>query len=256
MSADLTALYAAVRGRVSDLLREVGDEGAATPVPLCPGWSVHDVVSHLVGACADVLDGNLEGVATDAWTAAQVDKRRDATVADLVAEWDEKGGQVGAMLPAFPGRAGSQVLVDASTHEADIRHALGRPGARDGANWDVGADFVVRVIIDPTFSAQGLGPVEITAGTQRWLAGGGSGDAVVNAEVLMASVLSPPTEEPERGPAVGSLLSEPFELVRALTGRRSLAQVAAMKWDGVDARAYAEAAVAYPFSPAPADVDE
>src|SRR5438132_399041 len=80
--------------------------GAA--VPTCPRWTVHDVVAHLTGVCADILTGNLEGVATDPWTEAQVSSRKNRTMAELVEEWNELGPQVEAITAAFPGRAAEQ----------------------------------------------------------------------------------------------------------------------------------------------------
>ena len=80
------ALYADGRGRISDLVSGLGEEAAA-PVPACPQWSVHDVVAHLTGVCADILAGNIAGVATDPWTDAQVCARRDRSVEEVLAEW-------------------------------------------------------------------------------------------------------------------------------------------------------------------------
>src|SRR5690349_1912685 len=94
-------VYAEGRRRVSALVRDLPPERADLPVPGCPQWRVKDVVSHLTGICADVLAGNIEGVATDPWTAAQVDARRDRSIAEIVAEWDEIAPQVEAIAAQF-----------------------------------------------------------------------------------------------------------------------------------------------------------
>lgn len=127
---DVGAVYAEGRERVSGLVAELDVAGAATVVPACPAWSVKDVLAHLTGICADIMAGNIEGVATDPWTAAQVDARRSATIGEVVAEWNEVAPQVEAMAAGF-GPAGHQWVGDFATHEHDVRGALGRPGARD-----------------------------------------------------------------------------------------------------------------------------
>jgi len=45
--------------------------------------------------------GNLDGVATDPWTAAQVDARRDQPLAAILDEWEVNDPQVEALGDAF-----------------------------------------------------------------------------------------------------------------------------------------------------------
>ena len=98
--------------------------------PATPEWRVRDLLAHLVGVTADATNGRLEGVATDPWTAAQVDARRDASITEILAEWDDYGPQFEGALVALPHAIGGQAVFDAVTHEADMRHALARPGER------------------------------------------------------------------------------------------------------------------------------
>lgn len=70
---DVAAAYAGCRARITDLARWLDEPQAATTVPTCREWSVHDVVAHVTGIVDDALAGRLDGVATDPWTAAQVD---------------------------------------------------------------------------------------------------------------------------------------------------------------------------------------
>ena len=74
--------------------------------------------------------GNLDGVGSDPWAAAQVERSRERTCEELLAEWDEHGPVVDEMAAQF-GRAAGQLLSDATTHEHDVRGALGAAGARD-----------------------------------------------------------------------------------------------------------------------------
>ena len=75
--------YAGVRARVCDVLEAAGPDVGSRPTPATPEWTVHDVLAHLVGVADDVLNGRLDGAATDPWTANQVDLRRKMTVAEL-----------------------------------------------------------------------------------------------------------------------------------------------------------------------------
>src|SRR3954468_2500593 len=75
--SDIGAVYAEGRERISEIVTALEPDQQRTAVPGCPEWTVHDVVAHLSGVCADILAGNLEGVATDPWTAEQVRGRRE-----------------------------------------------------------------------------------------------------------------------------------------------------------------------------------
>ena len=74
---DYAQTYGALRSRVSDLVRGADEEHLERHTPAAPEWRVRDVVAHLSGITADINAGNLDGVATDAWTARQVDARRE-----------------------------------------------------------------------------------------------------------------------------------------------------------------------------------
>jgi uncharacterized protein (TIGR03083 family) len=195
------AAYRALRARVCELAGGVDDHAADARVPATPEWSVHDLLAHLAGVASDILAGRLEGVATDPWTQAQVDARRDRSVAELVAEWRDAGGQVDGLIPAFPPGTAEQLVFDASTHEQDLRHALGAPGARDSDAIDVALGFVS--LTAPLWSCAPW-RVETDAG-----------------EIVFGD-----------GEPVASARTTRFELLRATTGRRSAAQIAAWSWDG------------------------
>ena len=79
---ELGDLYAIGRDRIIDLVRGADP---VTPVPTCPAWTVKDVLAHVTGIPADIIAGRLDGVATDRWTAAQVEARRDKTVDEITA---------------------------------------------------------------------------------------------------------------------------------------------------------------------------
>jgi uncharacterized protein (TIGR03083 family) len=174
----------------------------ARRVPACPEWTVKDVVAHMAGVVDDVLAGRLDGVGTDPWTALQVEARANRSLEEVVAEWNEKSPAFEAMLDAI-GPPGEQAVFDVTTHEHDLRGALGAPGARDSDAVGIGLRWLA-----PTFASQvaerRLAPLCIrTTSGDAW-ASEGAADAAVE--------------------------GEPFELFRALSGRRSRTQLCALTW--------------------------
>lgn len=192
-------LYLAGRTRITEVVRDVDDAiAASTRVPTCPAWTVHDVLAHVVGIPTDILAGNVEGAATDPWTAAQVDARREATIADLLAEWEANAPQVEAIVDAF-GPTGVQLLFDLTTHEHDIRLALALPPLTDLPVHLAVTGFVFTRL------------------------GGGDGLRVVTPEGTFVLGEGEPT---------ATLTASLFEVLRSMSGRRSEAQIRAMRWDG------------------------
>ena len=198
-------------------------------MPTCPGWAVKDVVAHLAGVCADVLAGRLDGVATESWTEAQVVPRREMALDQILDEWADVAPQVEAIADHFPEPAGTQWVADLTSHEHDIRTALGRPGARDSAGVTTGVEFVVTVGLDAGVKARGLPALAVQAGDRAWAVGDG---------------------EP-----AGSLEASTFDLARALTGRRSIDQIRKLDWS-VDPEPYLGVFQWGPFTPSPVDIDE
>ena len=245
---DIAATYTAGRQRISDLVRDLDEGTAAMPVPTCPEWSVKDVVAHCVGVCADVLAGNIEGVATDPWTEAQVAARRDKSLAEILDEWAEVAPQVEPLAVFFPGRVPTQWIVDVTSHEHDLRHALRQPGAQDTDAVSMAVEFMIGGLAT-SVAAHGLPPLEIRAGDTS-LVVGGEGETDLNA-VLMGA--EPPIGG-DRVPEATVEASE-FDLFRALTGRRSVDQVRNFKWTG-DAERYLPAFTFAIFTPSPVDVVE
>ena len=123
--------YRTARLRITELVLSLDDDDLARAVPACPGWTVHDVVSHITGVADDALNGRMDGVATDPWTAAQVERGRDVPTADLLDRWTEQA----AVFESFP--LPPQAVIDLTTHEQDIRGAVDQPGARDTAELPV-----------------------------------------------------------------------------------------------------------------------
>jgi uncharacterized protein (TIGR03083 family) len=204
--SDLGEAYRGVRVRVRELVTAAGDDALLRIAPATPEWTVQDIVAHLAGITADIVDGNLDGVGSDEWTAAQVDARRDRGLSEILAEWDAHATAVEGMVDQF-GSAGAQLVTDAATHEHDIRGAFGRPGARDSDAVLIGFDFV----------GAGVGQV-LDAGRGALLVEHEGGATTFGA-----------------GEVAATLRSTRFEFLRATTGRRTPAQIAAYDWDGATA---------------------
>jgi uncharacterized protein (TIGR03083 family) len=226
---DVGAAYAEGRRRLTALVADLDDEGAGAPVPACPQWSVHDVVAHLTGVCADVLAGRIDGVGTDPWTDAQVAARRNAPLADVLAEWNEVAPGVEAVAKDF-GAAGYQWVGDQAIHEHDVRGALDRPGARDSETIDVGLRFMVPGFL-AAVASRGLPVLALRAGECTWT-----------------------SAEDGEDPAT-TLALEPFEALRAICGRRSPDQLRQLPWTG-DPEPYLPAFTWGPFQPPAAPVVE
>jgi uncharacterized protein (TIGR03083 family) len=205
---DYGAAYRALRARVVGLVTHASDDQLETPTPATPDWRTRDVLAHLAGVPADILAGRLDGVATDAWTQAQVDARRDRSVGEIVGEWKTTGPQVDPMISSFGSGAG-QFTADAVTHEHDIRGALDEPGARASDAVRIAYAWIGDLVAQAR-SAGGAGALRI--------------DTEAGSDVFG-----------EGAPTASATITR-FELLRAATGRRSLTQIESWEWEG-DARA-------------------
>jgi len=177
---DLVDAFAQTMQAVIDLGRNCGVQDLALPTE-CPGWTVHDQISHVVGVEA-WLEGHkdprvdlprYEHVKNDLGKKVEyaVEVRRGRTGAEVVAELEDVLAQRLSTLrdpvltdssviagPFGPDRAATVVLLrtfDVWTHEQDIRSALGRPGNLDSPAASV---FVTTVMLQlPRLIAKGAG---------------------------------------------------------------------------------------------------
>jgi uncharacterized protein (TIGR03083 family) len=206
MTTEAAAAYGEARRRMIALIRE--HSGADDKrIPSCPDWTPKDLAAHLAGVCTDILTGRIEGVGTDDWTAVQVAERRDRTMDDLLAEWEEAGPKVEELLPLFPKGAPSQLLFDTLTHEIDLCEAFGLPAPEKTQSEGPALDFAVGLFL-AKIEETGAPPLEIVAGDRAWSSNNG-GEAT-------------------------RLRVEPIELLRALTGRRTAEEISGLDWGGAD----------------------
>jgi uncharacterized protein (TIGR03083 family) len=136
------AAYAELRARVTGLMQSISTEQAQTVVPHCPEWTVKDCLAHMIGVPEDVINGQMDGVATDAWTDRQVQRHAQDSVEDLLAIWETNASVFATLLPHIPQPILSQFMFDQANHEQDIRAALKQPGGRDSAAVAVAEGFL------------------------------------------------------------------------------------------------------------------
>jgi uncharacterized protein (TIGR03083 family) len=185
---------------VREVVESADDAAMLAVVPATPEWRAHDVLAHLVGVTDDVVNGRLEGIATDAWTQAQVDARTNRSTAELLDEWDKVAPQFEAMLAAAPAEIAGQALFDAATHEHDLRNALGAPGARDSEAVGTGWDWII--------------DARTRAGAHA-----------------MCFVVEDGEQTSGVGDAVARVQASRFELFRAVSGRRTPDEISGYGWD-------------------------
>jgi hypothetical protein len=88
----------------------------------------------------------MEGVAGEEWTQRQVERHRGDSLKDLADAWEAQFPQFLQILPNIPQPTLSQFVFDVTSHEHDVRHAVGQPGARDSVAVAVGLGFIKTVI--------------------------------------------------------------------------------------------------------------
>jgi len=207
---EIADAYRATRGRVRALVEAAPPGSADLPVPATPAWAVRDVVAHLAGVATDLVEGRVDGIATDEWTAAQVERGHGESIAQMLDRWDEHGAAVDDMADALGG-GGGQLVADATTHEHDLRHALGVPD-------DPGARETDAVAIGFRFMCGAVRARRNEVGAPPLLVSHDAGEKLLGA-----------------GEPGAWLTITRFELLRAATGRRTVDELLAYEWAG-DAR--------------------
>lgn len=188
--------YAHVRRNLITLLRRPDDPGRI-PVPSCPGWTIRDVIAHVTGICQQAA----ASLSRDQGAAAvpQVDA---LDLEDLLAEWERSGGQLDILLE-HAGGGGRRMMMDAFTHELDIRLAIGAPLPAAHPAYP-GAFDVVAGGFSTSVASRGLPALLLQTPAASWTAGDGEPAAVVRGSVP--------------------------DMYRSLAGRRTRQQIRELAW--------------------------
>ena len=192
---EIARLYCDVQRSFVDLVADLDDDQWELTSPCTPDWTVREVLSHVVGVTVDIVDGNVEGAATDPWTAAQVERWADASVAELIERWNAAIGPAAAGIEAV---AQPLPIFDCHSHEHDVRLALGHPGNRDSE--------AMSMIVDGLSRGDFGRPLTIVSSDRPTVVNEGTGEPI------------------ELTGVTG------FEVARSRLGRRSRAQVAGWNW--------------------------
>jgi uncharacterized protein (TIGR03083 family) len=183
--------YRAVRLNI----RELATPGTAGEVvPACPEWTVQNLVAHLAGNCAST-----------AGTPFVVD---GVGLAGLLAGWDVTAQRVETMAANGAVDIG-RLLMDAFTHELDLRDALGVGVPVDHPAYPPAFD-VLAGGLSWSISMRGLPALRLVSEDSAWVAGPGKPVATVTAGH--------------------------YDLYRSLSGRRTPKQIADLQWSADPSR--------------------
>ncbi|MCY9783981.1 maleylpyruvate isomerase family mycothiol-dependent enzyme [Nocardiopsis sp. EMB25] len=200
---DSASVYTSCQDRLFDLAAELTADQLATDVPALPAWDVRQTYAHLAGISVDVAYKGLTPPSDDEATARQVAERAEDDLPVICAEWRAATPALLKVLARETRARYALPALDVWHHENDLRGALGMAPQTDYA--DQLADFVLRGLGRGwDESLPGVRVVATDTG-QEWRLGGGD-DLELRASA--------------------------FELARAATGRRSIAQITAMDWSG------------------------
>jgi uncharacterized protein (TIGR03083 family) len=212
--------YASSRDRIQELTRSLSDEQLDIRVPACPDWNVKELVAHITGVAADTLAANLDEIGGAGWTERQVAGRRNKSLEKIFEEWDGLAGQLEPALDEWHPTAAAALIGDVITHEHDLRGALGVPGERESEGVVISTSFYARNF-GKRLKDAGLATLIVRGGGEEWTAG---------------------REEP-----VGEVRAPLFEMLRGLTGRRTLDEVKSFDWT-VGPEPYLELFPMYPVT--------
>lgn len=203
MPHDLEATeWRAAMTRVCALVEGASPEALEAPVPACPDWRVRDLLAHVVGVGRDAVAGEEPDDHPEDWTQGHVDARASMSVDEVVAEWRAAADDIETYVRDVAPRP----LADVTIHEQDLRGALDEPGARDTAALAWVRELMAGRLADALASRDLPGPVRLVSPGWTWQSADGSPGVVLEA------------------PA--------YDLFRALTSRRSAAQLRSWVVDG------------------------
>lgn len=196
----LDTAYRHAQFRISALAAGLSDDQLCTPVPATPGWTVHQLLAHLVGGAADLAAGRMDAAGSDHWTQQHVQERRGHPIDVLLAEWDRVGQAVETALSG-PRITGPNLAADAICHEADLHEALSF-GRVERDHWQPFLDVMVRYLRGQFRHTRALMIYDDQG--QQWDCGSGEPATVLRVDG--------------------------YELLRATFSRRSRHQIAAWDW--------------------------
>ena len=206
---DCGARYEQLRQTFVALVRAAGPEELDRAVPATPAWRVRDVLAHVTGLTQDLNGGDIGPGDPHAWTARQVDRFRSGTVDAVITAWDHEAPTFEDGLRLFGYQLGNHFVGDLFVHLTDVQVALGQPVDQDGIAMWIALDWYLDSLGE-TLAEAHVGALAVESGPETRIVGPGD--------------------------VAASVTVEPFEMLRACAGRRTLAEIRAFAWSGdVDA---------------------
>ena len=205
---DLGENYKLSRLRLTELVNDLiggGRDPADVQVMACPGWSVHDVVGHLVSVAEDALAGKLTGPPSEEQTAEQVERKRTTAMSGMLDDWARISPDLEAGINAlrvWPG------FLDILAHEHDVRGAVDRPAGRESQEMAAASEYLLSFWKPPAAVKVTCADLENVVGPAAGSSPAGDSDLVL------------------------CLSTSPFEVFRFRLGRRSPRQMRQMDWTG------------------------
>jgi uncharacterized protein (TIGR03083 family) len=186
-------------------------------VPACSAWSAADLLAHLAGLAVDFSAGIAEALAPGYWDHDEVDRReieprRGRSPSEILGEWDAITPRFQTVLASAEAALAGAIVGDFVCHYYDLAFSLHRSAHRDDPIVNFGVD-VYAGMLERRLAERNLGALRVESKDATWLLGEGEPDVSIRADL--------------------------FWLFRALTGRRTLAEVRQASWTG-DARPYIE----------------
>ena len=206
---DCGALYETLRTEFITLVLSLDADGLNRTVPATPDWSARDALAHVVGLTEDLNAGNLGGDDPNAFTRAQVDRHRHSPIDEVIRAWDREAPAFEDGLRLFGYQVGNHFVGDLFIHFVDVLVATDRSIDRTSVAMWVSLDWYLDSL-EAGIDELRLGALEIVTPPERRVLG--------------------------HGETLATVTAEPFEILRACAGRRSMAQVAAFGWTGDRAR--------------------
>lgn len=206
---DLAKIWNATRQRITALMRDQPAEVLDSPLPTVPGSTVRDALTHLIDLTS-AASNSPRNLAQSALALPKHSKEfAAASLADLMERWETSAALSKRALESDPDLA--SVIVTATVMgEHDLRTALDAPGARDDVAIKVALDELAGRFSDRAEDAH-LPPLRVTV--EQW-------GTIIGA-----------------GRAISCVVADRFEFVRAMSGRRSAAEIERWNW-GVDPSTY------------------
>lgn len=220
---DLAAAYDQTYASMTTLTEGLDEQERITRVPACPDWTVKDLIAHVTSIAASLAIGgypedlnpsafwdNEMAIRREAFIDEALETRREKSLDEILSEWAQAREPLMEMMRGARPWPRSDVpmidwilVTDIAVHHHDLRGALGAPGDRDSLatglslrSYIEGMRFRALVERLPGFT--------VVAGSRSWTIG----------------------DDP-----AATVTADPFELARAVSGRRSPEQVSAFDWD-------------------------